>query len=343
MKTIEIRGQSGKSTIAVNESLKNLETYIPANRRTVIITDRNVNRLYRRYFPDTDVIGIGTGEEIKTLDTVKYIYQRMLELEMDRSCFVVGIGGGVVCDIAGYAASTYMRGLPFGFVSSSLLSQVDAGVGGKNGVNFQGYKNIIGVFNQPSFVICDLEMFKTLPPDEYINGFAEVVKHGAIADEPMFAFLEERRGDALNMDPEVMERLVTDSVIIKAGIVEKDETEKGERRKLNFGHTLAHALEKSLGVAHGEAVSAGMVFAARFSVHRNRLKQTEADRLKALLEQLGLPVRLEVPKEKLREAIKKDKKKEGQGIHFVFLNAIGDVDVEEIPIAELEAGIDDLY
>ena len=261
MKTLEIHGSTGVSTILVGEKLKNLRKYIPAEK-AVIITDANVKHFYQKNFPPYDVITIGTGEKIKNLDTVRYIYGKLVELEADRSTFIIGIGGGIVCDIAGFVASTYLRGVRFGFVSSTLLSQVDASVGGKNGVNFEGYKNIIGVFNQPQFVICDLNLLNTLPKKEVLYGLAEVVKHAAIGDMDLFTYLDDHYQKALTLDTGVIERLVYDSVVIKSAIVNRDEKEKGERRKLNFGHTFGHAVEKTTGVPHGEAVSIGMVMAS---------------------------------------------------------------------------------
>jgi 3-dehydroquinate synthase len=339
MKIIEIQGQSGISKIIINESLENLNQYVPANR-AVIITDYNVGLYYRSHFPGWDVVEIGTGEKIKTLDTVQYIYKKLVDLEIDRSCFIVGIGGGIVCDIAGFVASTYMRGLPFGFVSTTLLSQVDASVGGKNGVNFQGYKNMIGVFNQPSFVICDPAMLKTLPKKELLCGFAEIVKHAAIGDRAHFDFLEKNYKEALDMDEEVLARLVYDSIIVKSSIVQRDEKEIGERRKLNFGHTYGHALEKTIGIPHGEAVSIGIVIAANLSVRRNLLPEEEAVKIRQLLERLHLPTKTTANKEKIWDAIKKDKKRQGQGIHFVLLKTIGEAVIEEISLEELEGVIE---
>jgi len=334
MKTIELHGQSGDSKIVVGESLSNLGDYV--NRKNVIIiTDQNVNRLYRDRFPGWPVIEIGMGEKIKTLKTVEFIFEKLLELEADRSFCIVGIGGGIVCDITGFAASTYLRGLDFGFVSSSLLSQVDASVGGKNGVNFSGYKNMVGVFNQPGFVICDTAMLKTLPEKELSIGFAEIVKHAAIGSYELFAFLEENYREVLQLNKSVIERLVHDSVLIKSAVVNRDEREKGERRKLNFGHTLAHALEKTVGISHGEAVSAGMVFAADLSVKRGLLKKEEAERLSRLLEKVNLPRQIPFDKNKVVDALRKDKKREGTAIHFVLLTELGRAKVEEISVGEL--------
>ncbi|MCP4156576.1 MAG: 3-dehydroquinate synthase [bacterium] len=360
MRTVEVRGQTGMSNIAVGESLENLKKYLPKNVKAVIITDKNVKHYYLPQFPPCDVIQIDMGEKIKTLETVRCVYEKLIELEFDRSCYIVGIGGGIVCDITGYIASTYMRGLDFGFVSTTLLSQVDASVGGKNGVNFQGYKNMIGVFNQPDFVICDQEMLKTLPQQELLCGFGEIVKNAAIGSHTLFSYLESNYQKALIRDKDTLERLVYDSVIIKAGIVTKDEKEKGERRVLNFGHTLAHALERITGIRHGQAVSIGMVFAANLSVKKNLLPLKEAQRLKQLLELLELPTEIffkgnppkenysennplqNIDKKKVLDALKRDKKRAGSGIHFVLLEAIGKPVVEELSIQELKEVIDDM-
>ena len=226
MKRMEIQGDSGRSEIFVGERLGNVTAYLPVEH-PVIITDTNVGRLYDKDFPPGHVIRIGTGEAVKNLDTVQQIFEEMVALKADRSTFILGIGGGIVCDIAGFAASTYMRGVGFGFVSTSLLSQVDASVGGKNGVNFSGYKNMVGVFNQPAFVICDLDVLKTLETDEVRCGFAEIVKHAAIADSAMFEYLEKNYGKALSLDLTVIEKLVHESVMIKSAVVNKDEKEKG--------------------------------------------------------------------------------------------------------------------
>ncbi len=341
MKTIDIKGIQTSSSILIGEKLDSLQTYVPPGK-AVIITDTNVREYYAAQFPPYPVIEIGLGESNKTLDTVESIYRQLLEVGADRSTFVIGIGGGIVCDIAGFAASTYMRGLDFGFVSTTLLSQVDASVGGKNGVNYQSYKNIIGTFNQPRFVICDPTMLKTLPTNELACGFAEIIKHGAIADEAYFAYMERYASRALALDDEVIARLVHDSVSIKAAIVNRDEREKGERRKLNFGHTFGHAVEKITGKPHGDAVSIGMVVAAALSKERGLLDGQSVDRLIALLKKVNLPVHIQMDRDKVLDALKKDKKREGNQINFILLDKIGEAVVEEISIAELENVLNDL-
>lgn len=341
MKRLKIHGSTGDSNILIGERLENLQKYI-SSEQVVIITDSNVRRLYRKDFPPYEIIEIGLGEEIKNLDTVKTIYGKLVDFEADRSSFIVGIGGGIVCDIAGFTASTYLRGVRVGFVASTLLSQVDASVGGKNGVNFEGYKNMVGVFNQPEFVVCDMNLLKTLPKREVLCGLAEVVKHAAIGDADLFSYLEKHYERVLQLDAEVIEKVVYDSVIIKSSIVNKDETEEGERRKLNFGHTLGHALEKTTGAPHGEAVSAGMVVASALSEKRGYLSKEEMERIRALLKKFQLPTRVQHDGKRLFDAVRKDKKREGQEINFVLLQGIGQAVVEKISLKELEGVLSEM-
>jgi|WetSurSiteA1Bulk_404760.scaffolds.fasta_scaffold02044_2 3-dehydroquinate synthase len=335
MKTIEITTDSRVSKIVIGESIRNLTDYLPAGK-TIIITDDNIHKHYGKSFPDVPVITIGLGEKSKTLDTLSVIFEKLIACEADRSTFIVAVGGGIVCDVAGFAASIFMRGLRFGFVSTSLLSQVDASVGGKNGVNFRGYKNMIGVFNQPEFVIADTNMLQTLDEKEFRSGFAEIVKAAAIKDEALFSYLEMHYAEALHKEPHVLEKLIYDSVLIKSQVVEQDEKEKGERMKLNFGHTFAHAIEHETGMLHGEAVSIGMVLAAGMSVKMGLLPESEADRIIQILVNLQLPVSLNTDFGPLIEAMKKDKKRENDNLHMVFLERIGNAVIKKISFNQLE-------
>ncbi|MFZ3045316.1 MAG: 3-dehydroquinate synthase, partial [Desulfatirhabdiaceae bacterium] len=279
---------------------------------------------------------------IKTLDTVNDIYRQLVDLEADRSTVIVGIGGGIVCDITGFVASTYMRGVSFGFVATTLLAQVDASVGGKNGVNFAGFKNMVGVFNQPEFVICDMNLLHTLSKRDLLCGFAEIVKHAIIADADMFVYLESQWPQALALDSGVIEKLVHDSVVIKAGVVNRDETEKGERRILNFGHTIGHAVEKTTGAPHGEAVSIGMVAAAAIARHYGLLSETDAGRITDLLTRLNLPVHLSGKREAILAAMRKDKKREGDEILFVLPEGIGKAVIRPLSLSRIAAFTDGL-
>jgi len=351
VKTLRILANTGNSRILIGETLGNVLEYIPPGE-AVIVTDTNVSNLYKNQFPPCEVIEIETGEGIKTLDTVRDIYGRLVEMEVDRSSFIIGIGGGIVCDITGFAASTFLRGLEFGFVSTTLLSQVDASVGGKNGVNFDGYKNMVGVFNQPQFVLCDLDLLKTLPEREILCGLGEVAKHAFLGDARLFTYLEEHHEQAVALDPEVIERLVYDSVVLKADIVNRDEKEKGERRKLNFGHTFGHALEIQTDFNHGEAVSVGMMIAGFLSAGKGYLGMKDVERIGRLLGNLHLPTRPPVEPEGILRALRKDKKRKGNNIHFVLLREIGNfvllreigtAVVEEISLDELEVELNAFY
>lgn len=335
MKTIEIHGTLRDSRIIIGERIGNVGKYLPPGR-VVIITDPNVYGYYRQLMPSHEIIQIGTGESMKTLDTIHHILKELLGMEADRAVFILGIGGGVICDISGFAASIYLRGVSFGFVSTTLLSQVDASVGGKNGVNFEGYKNMVGVFNQPDFVICDPHLVKTLPERELINGCAEIAKHAAISDRDLFTYLEDYYKAIFELKEDVIEHLVYRSIAIKSEIVNRDEVEKGERRKLNFGHTIGHAIEKVTGSPHGEAVSVGMCVAAKLSERKGLLSEEERVKIETLLANLKLPTEMPAERQMLLKAIARDKKREGDRINFVLLEGIGNAVIKEIPINDLE-------
>lgn len=335
MKTYEIDGSTGHSTILIGEALTNLRKYLPEGK-VVVITDENVWHYYGDIFPKVEVIRIGIGEPVKSMTTMKDIFTRLIELNADRSSFIVGIGGGVVCDITGFVASTYMRGIRFGYVATSLLAQVDASVGGKNGVNIGGYKNIIGTFNQPDFVLCDPAVLETLPKREILCGLAEIIKHALIRDADLFDFLEDNVEKILALDTAAIERLVIDSVDLKAAVVNQDEREEGLRKILNYGHTFGHAFEKILQVSHGEAVSAGMVIATDISVKKGYLPTFEAERAKRLIDRYNLPMRFSVDRKQVFDAMRKDKKKQNDIIHFILLRGIGSAVVDEMTLSELE-------
>ncbi len=335
MQQLSIKGSVSDSLLLVGEDFKQYKKYLP-NKQIIVITDDKVNKLYGSYFLDYPIIEIGQTEKIKNLDTVSEILEQLLSFKADRSSFLLAVGGGIVCDIAGFVASVYLRGIDFGFISTTLLSQVDASVGGKNGVNFQGFKNMVGVFNQPSFVLCDPNVLETLDIEDLNCGFAEIVKHTLIADAEMFSYLESSSSKALMLDSQVIEKLVLNSVSIKANIVNRDEKENGERRKLNLGHTYGHAAEKVLKIAHGNAVSIGLVVAAKLSLNRGLLSNNDYNRIISLLTALKLPVTVTSDKQAIIDALDMDKKREGDSIHFVLMEGIGKVRIEEISLNELK-------
>ena len=337
MQKITIKGKT-KSEILIGESFANTSKYL-LKKNVIIITDDNLHKHYSNDFPNFPVIKIGTGEQIKTLQTIEHIISQLIDLQADRKTFLLGIGGGIVCDITGFVASIYMRGINFGFVSTSLLSQVDASVGGKNGVNFNSYKNIIGNFNQPKFVICDAKMLNTLPEKEVKNGMGEVLKHTIIADGRMFCIIKNNVPQILALNESRINELIYNSIEIKSEIVNKDETEQGERKKLNFGHTLGHAIEKHSNLSHGEAISIGMVFSAHLSQKKGFITQSDVAKIKDLLNNLGLPTSTNIDRQKLADAITKDKKRSSDNIDFVLIKKIGKAIVETISIEELQEEI----
>lgn len=334
----EIICKNFSSRICMGNAWSLLPSLLP-DKDVIIITDINVSGLYGDNFPEYPVITIGTGEAVKEYDTVETIIKHLLAMGADRSSFLLGIGGGVVCDITGFVASIFMRGLEFGFISTTLLSQVDASTGGKNGVNVNGIKNIIGCFNHPAFVICDTAMLETLSDEDYISGMGELLKHALIRDRELFETMEENTGLLRSREPGLLEELVFRSVEIKSSIVENDEREQGERRLLNFGHTLGHAIETATGLSHGRSIAAGMMVAAEISHDEGMLEKEDVERIRELMKNLGLLPGINISRPDILDKIQADKKKEGRNIHFILLNAIGEGVQKVFPIDEITAVI----
>lgn len=306
--------------------------------RVVIVSDATIDRLYHPMLASYDTVLIGSGESIKTLQTVETIYRRFIELGVDRSTFVLAVGGGIVTDVAGFAAATYMRGLEFGFISTTLLGQVDASVGGKNGVNVDGYKNMAGTFTQPKFVICDPEMLRTLSDREFRAGLAEVVKSAIIADAELFSRIEAATFEALRTDTDLLTDAVSASIRVKADIVERDERESGDRRKLNLGHTLAHAIEKCLNrMNHGEAVAVGTALISDAAVKLGVLQPADRDRIAGVLGGLGFDLTPPVDVKRLLKEVGKDKKNEEGMLRIVLPVGIGDCEVRTMSHDEFSA------
>jgi 3-dehydroquinate synthase len=311
-------------------------------KRGVIITDSNVRPLFgkslRRALTragfETRFLTVPAGEESKSLRQANRLFSKLPALELDRQSFVVALGGGVVGDLAGFVAATYLRGLPLVHVPTSLLAQVDSSVGGKVGVNLPQGKNLVGAFHQPRLVLADTATLKTLPERELRAGFAEVIKHSAIRDAEFFVWLEREHKRVLSLEPDAVAHVVRRCCEIKAEVVSADERESGLRAILNFGHTIGHAMEvlaDYVGLLHGEAIAMGMVCAAYLSVKRAGLTGAEAGRLRLLLESTGLPVRLgdsyELPE--LLEAMRLDKKALAGKLRFVLLKRLGEAVVSE--------------
>ena len=307
--------------------------------RCVIISDTNVARRYAqpalsslaRAGFDAFLITVPAGETSKSMRTVEACYDRLARHRLERKSFIVALGGGVVGDLAGFVAATYLRGLPFVQVPTTLLAQVDSSVGGKVGVNLPAGKNLVGAFYQPRLVLCDLDTLKTLPARQYRAGLAEVFKYGIIRDAALFDQLERGLPSLLRRNPALVADVVARCCEIKAEVVGRDETEGGLRAILNFGHTIGHALEAISGYGtylHGEAISIGQVAAADLSARLAGLPGADAKRVRLLFHRAGLPVQVKLDaarRRKLLAALRLDKKVSGGRIKFVLAEKIGRV------------------
>ncbi len=285
-------------------------------------------------------IQIPEGEQHKNLAWLALLYDRLIEAQIERSSPVVAVGGGVVGDLAGFAAATALRGVPLVQVPTTLLAQVDAAIGGKTAINHAAGKNLIGAFYQPRLVAIDVDTLRTLPRREYVAGLAEVVKYGAILDAELFGRLEQNVEGVLRQDPALLVNIVSRCCRLKADVVESDETEGGYRAILNFGHTIGHAIEtltEYRRLLHGEAVGIGMICAARLSRAVVSLPRGDVDRLERLLHAFGVPTQVppDLQKEQIALAIEADKKASGGKIKFVCLESIGKTRFVALSAAEI--------
>lgn len=285
------------------------------------------------------VIEIPDGEEFKTSATLQTVYDRLIESGFDRHSFIVALGGGVVGDLAGFAAATFLRGIPFVQIPTTLLAQVDSSVGGKTGIDHPQGKNLIGAFYQPQMVISDVGTLKTLTERHYLAGLAEVVKYGAVLDAALFELLEAEVEGLLQRDTVLLGHIVTRCCEIKAWVVEQDEREAGLRAVLNYGHTLGHAFETLSGyreLVHGEAVAIGMVQAAYLSQREGFCSEQDAQRVVQLLQRLGLPTEAPlVALDDLIGALAKDKKNRSGTLQFVCNRGIGSYSFHKVTPAVL--------
>ncbi|MBL7693685.1 MAG: 3-dehydroquinate synthase [Ferruginibacter sp.] len=306
------------------------------DKPVIILTDENVYENHRAQLDLYPVIRILPGEENKTQATAGQVIEQLITMGAGRDTMLVGVGGGVVTDIAGYVAAVYMRGISFGFVPTSILAMTDAAIGGKNGVDVGVYKNMVGTIRQPDFIFYDYSFLKTLPVSEWVNGFAEVIKHACIKDAVLFSMLERYTLHEYQSDPTLVAELIERNVDIKASVVSADEFEAGERKLLNFGHTIGHAIENLHHIPHGHAVSIGMVAACNLSEQLGHLHFEEAARIVRLLARYHLPVDVDTDHARVFEVLKMDKKRKDDAMQFILLNKIGSASVVSIPLAELE-------
>jgi 3-dehydroquinate synthase len=312
---------------------------LKSSTRCAIITDTNVGKRFAKPVFEAlvkasfepSLIVVPAGETAKSFKSVQACYDQLAEHRMERKSFVIALGGGVVGDLAGFVAATYLRGIPFVQVPTTLLAHVDSSVGGKVGVNLKSGKNLVGAFHQPKMVVCDLDTLDSLPLREFRAGLAEVIKYGIIYDARLFAQLERDLPKLLRRDPKTLTSIIARCCEIKADVVGKDETEGGLRQILNFGHTIGHALEaiSSYGrFLHGEAIAIGQVCAARLSRTFCSLPDSDVERITNLFHRAGLPTRARFnasQRTKIFAAMRLDKKVSGGEIKFVLAKKIGKV------------------
>ena len=322
--------------------------------RCAVISDRNVARLYGKSAVESlasaglesILVTVPAGETAKSLRSVEECYDQLAKHRLERKSFIVALGGGVVGDLAGFVAASYLRGIPFVQVPTTLLAQVDSSVGGKVGVNLKAGKNLVGAFYQPQLVLCDLATLDTLPKREFHAGLAEVIKYGIIFDVALFRRLELHLPQILERDQALLTAVVARCCAIKAAVVVQDETESGLRAILNFGHTIGHALEAISGYGeylHGEAISIGQVAAAHLSRAVLNFPAQNVDRIRALFERAGLPTTVDLSRRqraRLLEAMRLDKKVSGGEIKFVLAERIGKVVFgQAVPLPSIEEAL----
>ncbi|MBP8999927.1 MAG: type I 3-dehydroquinate dehydratase [Bacteroidales bacterium] len=325
------------SQLILSEDFSQLRALVPPGTKTLVLYDSQVTEWVRQAVdPSWELMALEGGETLKQWDRVEQTVSRMMEILADRSWFLIGMGGGTVCDFTGFLGSVYMRGMPFGLVPTTLLAQVDAALGGKNGIHFGPYKNIIGCTQLPRWVFCNPQVLKTLPPEEFRCGLAECIKHGAIASDSYFRFIEKEVApcrDFRELPAGVLERLIRESQEIKMHVVEEDLYEKGVRKALNFGHTFGHALAACYPqLSHGQAVAKGMVLAAACSADRGLLQPQQAQRLLQLLVSCGLDPVLPCRERDIIPHMLHDKKKRGRDLDLVLLAGIGQYKLVSDPV-----------
>ena len=322
-----------------------LSAFQISDRRVAVICDSNTEKLFGEAVTK-ELSGVckkvilhvfPAGEANKTLDTVKEIYKRLIEEKFDRKDLLVALGGGVVGDITGYAAATYLRGIDFIQIPTTLIAQSDSSIGGKTGVDFDGYKNMVGAFYMPKLVYMNIGTLKELDDRQFYAGFAEVMKHGLIRDASFYEWLLDNMYEIHERDMDVCEEMVMRSCSVKKLVVEKDPTEKGDRALLNFGHTLGHAIEKAKNfeMLHGECIALGMVAAAYISWKHECLSMDEYYEVRDMFVPFNLPISIEdISPEKILALTKSDKKMDAGQIKFVLLKKVGKAFVDRTVIDE---------
>ncbi len=341
MKQSTYQFSSSACTIYTDTDFSQLAQLVPGN--LVLVTDEHVFAAHQPLLAAHPCIVLPAGEANKIQATADHIITRLIELKADRSTTLAGVGGGVITDITGYAASIYMRGIPFGFVPTTILAMADAAIGGKNGVDVGLYKNLVGTIRQPQFLLYDMSLLHSLPEEQWINGFAEVIKHACIKDAALFDLLEQHHLEDFRTTPALLLDLIERNIAIKCNVVVQDEWEKGDRKLLNFGHTIGHAIENTHQLLHGHAVSIGMVAACRISEEINNFYSADKERVIKLLQQYHLPIALQFDQQQVADAVLLDKKRVKDMIHFILLDHIGHAVIRPVPTGQFRSLLSQIF
>jgi 3-dehydroquinate synthase len=305
----------------------------------IFITDEHIAELYAERLNGKTLIVIPAGEAAKQLQTIEYVVGELLKRGAQRSTRIVGLGGGVVTDIAGFAASIYMRGVQFGFIPTTLLGMVDASIGGKNGVDVGLYKNIAGSFRQPQFILHDISFLRTLKDEEWRNGFAEIIKYACVFDKNMFDDLMRHDVDYYRSDEMALQEIIKTCVDLKNKVVLADEREQHERKLLNFGHTLGHAIENMYSLSHGQAISIGMVAACVIAEDVSGLDPDVTEQVRTLLKKYWLPTEIEFNTDSVMEIMMKDKKRMGDQIDYILPENTGKAGIEKLSAEQIRQSL----
>ena len=344
MKTIRVNLSSNSYNIYIDNGILERvgDTLVKEKTpcKTLLITDKNIEKVYgsivmeslKRNKFDVRLVTLKPGEEQKTLETACILYDTCFDHKLDRNSLIVALGGGVVGDISGFVAATFMRGIPFIQVPTSLLAQVDSSIGGKVAVNHPKGKNMIGSFYQPRAVFIDTDTLSTLPAPELVAGLVEVIKYGVIKDAELFEYIEKSLYDILQLNHNALLKIIATSCQIKANVVEEDEKEKHLRAILNYGHTIGHAIETVTNYKkyrHGEAVAIGMLYAARIAIDMGLTDNTVFERQLSLIKRLGLPIHTGLNPEEIVKTLYADKKVISGRLRFILPTKISDVIISD--------------
>ena len=344
MKTIRVNLSANSYNIHIDKGLLERIGDILVKEKTpcktLLITDKNIEKIYgsivmeslKRNKFDVRLVSLKPGEEQKTLETALTLYDECFDHKLDRNALIVALGGGVVGDISGFVAATFMRGIPFVQIPTSLLAQVDSSIGGKVAVNHPKGKNMIGSFYQPQAVFIDTETLSTLPAPELVAGLVEVIKYGVIKDTELFEYIEKSLYDILQLNHNALLKIIATSCQIKANVVEEDEKERHLRAILNYGHTIGHAVETVTNYKkyrHGEAVAIGMLYAARIAIDMGLTDNTVFERQLSLIKRLGLPLHTGLNPEEIVKTLYADKKVIAGRLRFILPTKIGEVIISD--------------